>query len=154
PQRPAVNIVSVVPHGRHLLITTFYHGSMLLELDEKKPAAKVLWRGKSNNPLRPDGLHGLMATPVVRDGFIYGVCAMGELRCLDVKTGKEKWQTYDLTGGEKTDCGTAFLIPLGQSNTFVAFNDQGELMLAELTPKGHKVISKKKVLEPVQEARG
>jgi outer membrane protein assembly factor BamB len=152
PQRPAVNIITPVPHGRQLFVSTYYHGSMLVELDKDKTEAKAVWRGKSNDPAKPDGLHVLMATPVLKDGHIYGVCAMSELRCLDAKTGKQKWQTYDLTGGEKVDCGTAFIVP--QGDRFVVFNDQGELILAELSPKGHKVISKKKIIEPVEAARG
>jgi outer membrane protein assembly factor BamB len=151
-QRPSVNIVSVIPHGRQLLISTFYHGSMLLELDDAKPGVKVLWRGKSNNVQRPDGIHAVMATPVFKDGHIYGNCGMGELRCLDATTGKQKWQTYALNGGQKAFCGTAFLVP--QGDRFVVFNDLGELILAELSPKGHKVISKKKIIEPIEEARG
>jgi outer membrane protein assembly factor BamB len=152
PQRPAVNIVTVLPHGNQLFLSTFYHGPMMLELSKDKLGATVKWRGKSNNPGKPDGLHCLMATPVFKDGFIYGVCAMGELRCLEAATGKQRWQTYDLTGGKQTDCGTAFLVP--QGDRFVAFNDQGELILAELTPKGHKVLDRARIIEAVAKARG
>jgi outer membrane protein assembly factor BamB len=152
PQRPAVNIVSLVPHANRLFLTTYYHGPMMLELGKDKPSARVLWRGKSNSPTRPDGLHGLMATPAVKDGFLYGVGVTGELRCVEAKSGKTRWQTYDLTGGAKSDCGTAFLVR--QGDRFVVFNDQGELFLAELTPKGHKIAGRMKLLEPVEEARG
>src|SRR5262249_6918878 len=65
PTRPAVNIVTVVPHGDKLLLSTAYHGTMLLQLDKKKPGVKVLWRGKSNRMEKPDGLHSLMATPIL-----------------------------------------------------------------------------------------
>jgi outer membrane protein assembly factor BamB len=152
PRRPAVSIHTVVPHGRKLFVSTVYHGPMLLELDETKLTAKLVWRGKSNNPEKPDGLHILMATPVIKGGHIYGVCANGELRCIDLKNNKQKWQTYDLTGGKASDCGTAFLVP--QGDRYVVFNDQGELILAELSPKGHKVLSKKTIIEPAEEARG
>jgi outer membrane protein assembly factor BamB len=152
PQRPAVNIVSLVPHGRRLFLSTFYHGPMMLELEKDKLGAKVVWRGKSNNPLKPDGLHILMAAPVFKDGHLYGVCGMGEFRCLDAATGKQKWQTYELTGGARADCGTAFVVP--QGDRFVIFNDQGELILAELSPAGHKIVSKAKVIEPTEKARG
>jgi outer membrane protein assembly factor BamB len=152
PMRPAVNIISVVPHGRQLFISTFYHGPMMVELAKDKPAATVKWRGKSNNPTKPDGLHALMATPVVKDGYLYGTGAGGELRCVEAATGKQMWQTWELTGGKQTDCGTAFLVP--QGDRFVVFNDQGELILAELTPKGHKVVDRAKILEPVEKARG
>jgi outer membrane protein assembly factor BamB len=152
PQRPAVNIATVRRAGDLLFLSSFYHGPMMLKLAADKPGATVLWRGKSNNPGRPDGVHVLMAAPVLKDGYLYGVCAMGELRCLKADTGQQVWQTYAATGGEKTDCGTAFLVPQGER--FVIFNDRGDLILAELTPKGYKEISRAHVLDAVQEARG
>jgi outer membrane protein assembly factor BamB len=152
PTRPAVNIITVVPHGRLLLVSTAYHGTMVVELDQDKPVARALWSTKSNRMDKPEGLHCLMATPVVKDGHIFGVGAMGDLRCIEARTGKQKWQTFDLTGGAKADCGTAFLIP--QGGRYVAFNDSGELLLAELSPAGHKVISRAKVIAPVEKARG
>jgi outer membrane protein assembly factor BamB len=152
PQRPAVNIITVRRQDDLLFISTFYHGPMMLQLDADKPAAKVLWQGKSDNPLKPDGLHALMPSPVFKDGYLYGVCAMGELRCLEARTGKQLWETYAATGGKKVDCGTAFLVP--QGDRFILFNDQGDLILAELSPKGYKEIDRAHLLEPVQEARG
>jgi outer membrane protein assembly factor BamB len=151
-QRPAVNIMNVRKDGSHLFISSFYHGPMMLELADDKPAAKVLWHGKSNNPGKPDGIHALMASPVIKDGCIYGVCAMGELRCIDAATNKQLWQTYQATGGKKSDCGTAFIVP--QGDRYVIFNDQGELILAKLSPKGYEEIDKFKILEPVEAARG
>ena len=55
-----------------------------------------------------------MAPPVLRDGYVYGVCAHGELRCLEARTGKQLWQTYAATGGKKADCASAFLVPQGK----------------------------------------
>jgi outer membrane protein assembly factor BamB len=152
PQRPAVNIATVRCAGDLLFVSTYYHGPMMLQFTAGKSAPDVLWRGKSHNPGKPDGLHSTMATPVVQDGYIYGICAAGELRCLEAKTGKPRWSTLAVMGGKRCDCGTAFLIP--QAKRFVLFNDQGELILADLTPKGYKEIDRARILEPVQEARG
>ena len=155
PQRPAVSIVTPVVVGDQVFITAFYNGPMLIEVKPgDPPTAEVVWRGKSTNPLRPDGLHSIMATPVIRNGHIYGVCGMGELRCLELATGKQLWQTYEATTGKKADCGTAFLVPIGEGNRFVLFNDQGELVLADLTPEGYHQVSRARILEPVQAARG
>ena len=151
-QRPAVNIITVKRDGNHLFLSTFYHGPMLLELAADKPAVKVLWHGKSNNPTKPDGIHSLMAAPVFKDGNIYGVCAMGELRCIDAATNKQLWQTYQATGGKRSDCGTAFIVP--QGDRFVIFNDQGELILAKLSAAGYQEIDKFKILEASEAARG
>src|SRR5262249_14454311 len=113
-QRPAVNIIPVQRMSDMLFVSTFYHGPMMLKLSADKPGAEIVWQGKSDNPEKPDGIHSLMACPVFKDGMIYGTCANGELRCLDAQTGKQLWETLNATGGKKSDCGTAFLIPNGQ----------------------------------------
>jgi outer membrane protein assembly factor BamB len=151
-QRPAVNIATVRKMNDLLFISSFYHGPMMLKLAADKPEARVLWKGKSNNPAKPDGLHTTMATPFLKDGYIYGTCANGELRCLEASTGKQMWETLAAVGGKPADCGTAFLIP--QDDRFVIVNDSGDLILAELSPKGYKEIDRARILEPVQEARG
>jgi outer membrane protein assembly factor BamB len=152
PMRPAVSISTPVVLDGGLYVTSFYHGGLMLELDRKRPTATVRWRGKSDNIEKPDGLHALMMTPLLFDGHIYGVCGMGELRCLDAKTGKELWQTYAATGGKRDAFATAFLVR--QGDRCWLFNDQGELILAKLSPKGYEELSRAKILEPSQDARG
>jgi outer membrane protein assembly factor BamB len=152
PRRPAPTIATVRRLDRLLFITSVYHGPMMLELAADKPAARVLWQDKTKRPTKLEGLHSLMPSPVLKDGHIYGVCANGELRCCEAATGNQLWETYAATGGKKTDCGTAFLIP--QGDRFVLFNDTGDLILAELTPKGYREIDRAHILEPVEMSRG
>jgi len=152
PQRPAVNIITVKRMDDLLFLSTYYHGPLMLKLDRDKPGVSVLWKGKSNNPARPDGLHMVMGSPVFKDGYIYGVCCAGQLRCLNAQTGQQMWETFDATGGKKGDCATAFVVP--QGDRFIIFNDQGDLILAKLSPKGYEQIDRAHILEPVQSARG
>jgi hypothetical protein len=151
-QRPAVPIATVRRHNDLLFVTSFYHGPMMLKLAADRPAPTVLWKDKTKKPTKPIGLHCLMPSPVLKDGYIYGVCANGELRCCAMDTGDQLWETYAATGGKKTDCGTAFLIP--QGDRFILFNDHGELILANLTPKGYAEVDRAKIIEPVESARG
>jgi outer membrane protein assembly factor BamB len=154
PQRPSVNIVPVVRDGDRLFVSTVYHGGLMLKLDPHKPGAAVVWRAQSKDPLKPDphGLNVLMAAPVIKGGYVYGVSEEGQLRCLNADTGKMEWESLAATGGKKSDCGSAFLVP--QGDRFVIFNDQGELILADLSPKGYREISRARIVEPVQAARG
>jgi outer membrane protein assembly factor BamB len=152
PQRPAVNIATVRHQGDLLFLSTFYHGPMMLKLAADKPAVSVLWKGKSDNPTRPDGLHALMAAPYLQGAYLYGNGASGDLLCQETATGKQLWSTFAPVAGEAADCGTVFLVP--QGNRFVLFNDQGDLILADLSPKGYHEIDRCHLLDPVEEARG
>lgn len=152
PQRPAVNIATVRHEGDRLFLSTFYHGPMMLQLAADRPAVSVLWRGKSNDASHPDGMHILMATPLLRDGHVYGIGAAGDLICQDAATGKKLWSTFAATGGEESLYGTAFLVP--QGDRVVIFNDQGDLILAHLTPEGYKEIDRAHLLDPLQEVGG
>ena len=42
-------------------------------------------------------LHSIMPTPWIKDDHIYGVCSYGELRCLELMTGKRVWETHAAT---------------------------------------------------------
>ncbi len=152
PERPAPTIAQVRRWGDLLFLTSYYHGPLMLKLAADRPAVTILWKDRTKRRTRPIGLHCLMSTPVIKDGYIYGVCANGELRCCDVKTGEQLWETYAPVAGRKADCGTAFLVP--QGDRFVLFNDSGELILANLTPKGYAEIDRARVVEPVEFSRG
>jgi outer membrane protein assembly factor BamB len=151
PQKPAVNIATLRKEGQLLFLSSTYHGPMMLKFAEDKPDVSVLWRKEPRNPMSPEGLSCLMASPVFKGGYVYGVSIDGALICLEAETGKEQWQTYDLVGGEALDCGTAFLVP--QGDRYVIFTEKGDLILATMTPKGYKEISKAHVIEPVESAR-
>jgi outer membrane protein assembly factor BamB len=148
--RPAVNIITAKKVDDLLFISTVYHGPMMLNIGADK--ATMVWKGKNDNPGKPDGAYCLMASPVFKDGYGYGVGMMGDLHCFNAKTGKDVWQTFAAVTGRKADCGTVFVIP--HEDRFVLFNDQGDLILADLTAQGYHEISRAHVLEPAAFARG
>jgi len=136
---------------RRLFVSSFYNGPLMLELSaaEKAPAAKVLWRGKSESEQETDGLHALMCTPYFKDGYIYGICSYGQLRCLKAATGKRIWETFAATGEGRW--WNAFLIPHGDKT--VICNEQGDLIFAELSPKGYREIGRTRLIAPTRKVR-
>ena len=136
------------PKESLLLVTAFFNGSLMMKLSGEKPEAKVLWRGKSQSEqeAQTDGLHSILSTPVFKDGTIYGVCSYGLLRGLEARTGKRLWETREATGQGRW--WNAFLIQ--HEGKFVISNEQGELIFADLTPSGCKILSRTKLIEPVQ----
>jgi outer membrane protein assembly factor BamB len=134
-----------------LFLTCFYDGSLMLKLDADKPS--VLWKRSKPvvdpQPGETEQLHCVMSTPVIRDGYIYGLCSYGELRCIDAKTGERKWETFAVTGGKEIRWGNAFIVQLGEgSDRYILFNEQGDLIIARLTPEKYEEISRAHILEP------
>jgi outer membrane protein assembly factor BamB len=134
--------------GNRLFLTAFYNGPRMIEVGPGGKSATILWQGKSNSemPDRTDGLHSIMPTPWVTESHIYGICSYGQLRCLDAKSGKRLWETRQPTGDGRW--WNAFLIP--HEDRFFIHNEQGELIIAELSPAGYKELSRAKLVEPTR----
>jgi outer membrane protein assembly factor BamB len=135
--------------GNRLFITSFYNGSKMIEVAPDGKSASVVWEGKSDSELKTDGLHSIMPTPLVNETHLYGVCSYGQLRCLDAKTGKRLWETRDATGDGRW--WNAFLIP-HEDRVFI-HNEQGDLILATLSPEGYKEHGRAKLVEPTRKVQ-
>jgi outer membrane protein assembly factor BamB len=136
-----------------LFITSFYNGPIMLRLDRDKPAASVVWRGKSTSERNTDGLHSIIPTPFIDGDHIYGVCSYGQLRCLKTATGERMWETFAATTGDKeARWANAFLIKNG--DRYFLHNEKGDLIIARLSPKGYEEISRAKLVEPTNTAAG
>jgi outer membrane protein assembly factor BamB len=142
--------------GDRIFITAFYNGPMMLQITPGEPLqAKVLWKGRSNSEQRTDGLHSIMPTPFIDEGYIYGVCSYGQLRCLNAQTGERVWETFKATTGSRPGrWANAFLVRHDETGRYFLFNEKGELIIARLSPKGYEEIDRAKLIEPTQTAQG
>jgi outer membrane protein assembly factor BamB len=140
--------------GDLLFLTTFYNGSLMLRLDQKQPGASVLWKSKKTSERDTDALHSIISTPFLEDGYVYGVCSYGQLRCLKADTGERLWETLQATtlNGKETRWANAFLIKNG--DRFFLANEKGDLIIAKLSPKGYEEISRAHLLDPTNHDPG
>jgi outer membrane protein assembly factor BamB len=153
PQRPEVTIAMPRFDGDRMFLTSFYQGSLLLQVPRVGEEPKVVWNRRSTRRSEvTEGLATVMSTPVIRDGHLYGICAFGELRCLDLATGDRQWESDGVFGGAGGFFATAFIVE--QGDRYWIWNDHGELLLGRLSPAGFARISRAKVLEPVETTRG
>ncbi len=130
-----------------VFLTAFYNGPMMLQLSQSKPGARVLWKARDNvTERKTEGLHAVMCTPFLKDGYIYGICSYGQLRCLEINSGKRIWEDLKATGGKEVRWGNAFLVQ--HENRVFVFNEHGELIIAELSPDGYEEICRTKIIEP------
>ncbi len=140
-----MTVATPVHSGSHLLVTSFYNGARMLRLDHDKPGASMLWAGKSNSEVATDAIHSTISTPVIDGNYIYGVDSHGELRCLELATGKRVWESMALVK-ERARWATAFLVKNG--DRYFINNDRGELVIAKLSPSGFHEISRTQLIEP------
>jgi outer membrane protein assembly factor BamB len=136
-----------------LLFTSFYNGSLMLRLDYRKPAEKPMWRTQKASEKDTTHLNAVMSTPFLENGYIYGVCSYGQLRCLKAETGERVWETFQATtSGEPVRWANAFIVKNGAH--FFLFNEKGDLIIANLTPEGYAELSRAHLLEPTNTAAG
>jgi outer membrane protein assembly factor BamB len=122
----------------------------LFRLDQTMPAAEVVWDGKQNT-----AVYCSNSTPIIDGGVIYGNdCQVGNLRGVDLATGKRLWETFEpTTGGDRrASHGTAFLTKNG--DRYFLFSETGDLIIARLTAQGYEEQSRAHILEPTGEAMG
>jgi hypothetical protein len=93
----------------------------------------------------PNTLNSVISTPVLYEGYLYGLDNDGQLRCLDAATGKQMWRT-DALLREHAMYGTAFFVR--QGDRFFINNDRGELVMARLSPGGFTELGRTMLVEP------
>ena len=130
----------------HLLVSAFFNGSRLYRLSPT--SAEVVWTSETDNAVQNDGLHALMASPIIDGDHIFGISAYGQLRCLKLATGELLWETQAVTV-EKARNASAFLVRNG--DRYWINNDRGELILARLSPAGYEEIDRTKLIEPTSQ---
>ncbi len=140
-------VATPVWSGPQLLASSFYNGSLMMSMsmDNQKPRAEMLWRGKSHSEIDTDGLHSLVTTPVIVGDYVYGICSYGQLRCLNARTGERVWESLALTQ-EKARWASGFLVRHGDH--FFINSDRGDLIIAALSPEGYREISRTKLIQP------
>ena len=144
PSRMPIGIATPVVHGPDVFLTSFYDGSMMLRLDQKKLAVSQLWRKVGGDERNTIGLHSIISTPIRLEGHLYGVDSYGELRCLDAATGARIWE--DQTATPKARWSTIHFVQ--NKDRVWMFNERGELIIARLSPQGFEEISRAKLIEP------
>jgi outer membrane protein assembly factor BamB len=81
------------------------------------------------------------STPVYKDGHLYGMFSfkkygVGPLKCVEIATGKVKWEKPGFGAGQAIIAG----------NQVLALADDGQLVAVEATPEAYKEVARAKVV--------
>jgi outer membrane protein assembly factor BamB len=141
-----INIATPVLEKNRLFFTSFYDGSLMLDVKSDQLTADLLWRRSGRDEQHTDGLHSIISTPYLEGDYVYGVDSYGEFRCLDAKTGERLWESLEPT--PKSRWSTIHMVRNGRRMWM--FNERGEIVIATLSPQGYTEISRAKLIEPTR----
>lgn len=143
--RAGMSIATPRKAGEFLFLSSFYNGSLLLKIGGAEP--KVVWGSKKVSEMDTDGLHSVMSTPWIEDGYIYSPCSYVQFRCLKFETGERIWETFEPTSGKSQRWGNAFVVKQeAQGHSFI-FSEQGDLIIANLKPERYEEISRTHLID-------
>jgi outer membrane protein assembly factor BamB len=145
PIRSGMSIATPRKLGDRLFLTSFYSGSLMLRIQGQEPP-EVLWQTAKASEKDTEMLHSVMSTPVVLPDHVYGSCSYGQFRCLKTGTGERVWETFAPTTGRSERWGNAFIV--AQGDRYFLFNEQGDLIIARLSPEKYQELSRARLIEP------
>ena len=123
------------------------YGAMI-RLDPANRAAELAWQADTRN-----GVAGSMNTPFLFDGHIYADGESGRYTCAAIDTGDRKWTSYEPSTGKRPAL-FANVFTVRHEDRFFLANDQGDLIIANLSPDGYEEVSRAHVIEPTHEVFG
>jgi outer membrane protein assembly factor BamB len=144
-----IAIPSAVLQDDLLFWTSAGCGSTLFRLAKDKPTVEVVWQ-RDGRKRSVDLISSVNPTPLVMNGLVIGVQVDGELRCLDLLTGKRLWETLEPM--PKAWHASMHLVRAGETGDRAwIFTERGELILARLSAEGYKELSRSKLIDPTVE---
>ncbi len=147
PSRMPIGVATPVVKDNKIFCTSFYDGSLMLEMSTTEMSASEVWRASGPNERTTKAIHSIISTPVWIDDHIYGVDSYGEFRCLKASDGSRVWE--DETAVPKSRWSTIHFVQ-NDDQTWM-FNERGELLLGKLSPDGYKELSRAKIIDPTTE---
>jgi hypothetical protein len=131
----SVNAATPLVQGDLVLLSASYGtGAVLLRVKDR--AAETIWSGD-------DILSNHYATSILHDGFLYGIHGRTDpglehptLRCVELKTGKIRWQTEEIGAATLTFAdGQLFIL-----------TESGELLRVAAAPDRFKITARAQIL--------
>lgn len=149
PLRTAFSMAIMAPcaDGEFLFAGGHNGVSLGLKLDPARPAVTTAWQGS-----RTKGLSPVSGTPFVERGVAYGIDGSGLFRAIRMESGERLWSTARPVNGQDNDRrgaveGATFVTK--NHDRFFIFGENGDLVIARLSPEKYDERSRTKLLDPV-----
>ena len=144
PSKMPIGISTPVVDRDRLFVTSFYDGSLMLRINQNRPAVERIWQRRGLDEKNTDALHSIISTPLLKGNHLFGVDSYGELRCLDANSGDRIWE--DQTATPRDRWSNIHMVTNG--DRVWMFNEPGELIIAQLSGDRFHEISRTKLIAP------
>jgi hypothetical protein len=136
PMTTSINVSAATPvfQENRLLVSG-------LMIDVNADAPRFLW---PENRAPSKRVLSNTSTGLLQGEYIYTARGLGELVCLEAATGRQIWSTNSVTG---TKNGASINITPQGDGVFL-FTDEGNLIRAQLSPRGYREISRSHLIDP------
>ncbi len=142
PIKYGVSIADPIFHEGIVLVCGYWHGSKAVRLGPAPGDAELLWEDEQ-------GIRGLMAQPLYRDGFVYLLDRSRGLCCFELATGEVRWddaEGHTVTPEDRNPQATLVWARDGErEDRALIYNANGELLSATLTPEGFEIHSRAQI---------
>ena len=139
--------------GDRLFTAGIVRSSVMLKLDDKKPAVSEVWRADAAKSLYPGNV-----TAMWGDDAIFGCDhQLGALIAIDPANGKRLWQTFEPVDPKETrklPSGSAFITHHMPSGNYFLFGETGNLSLAKMDRAGYHSLGSVNIVKPTTNAFG
>lgn len=133
-----VSIATPVYHDGVLFVTGYWEGSKAITLGPQPTDATLLWENERE-------LRGLMAPPLVKDGYCYSLDKRFGITCFELRTGKVLWADENrFTPGGRNPQLT--MVWLNGGPEVLILNSDGELVLARFTTEGATELGRRSII--------
>jgi outer membrane protein assembly factor BamB len=151
PGKMPIGVPTPVVEGNRVFVSSFYDGSLMVELGGPPLTATKLWSQRGSSERNTKALHCMISTPLMMDGHVFGVDSYGELRCLRADTGERVWENQTAT--PRARWSNIHMVrqdddTVRQDDRIWMFNERGELIITQLSSAGFEEISRAKFIEP------
>ncbi len=140
-------VMTPVLSGDNLFVGGYSDKNMLIQLASDGQSAEMVWNEKALRALSP-----INVQPTLKGDVLYGFDQDGKLYGVKLPSGERLWNTSEPLAERPPRSGTAFIIR--QADRYWLFTENGDLILADLSPEGYKELGRAHILEPTGDAFG
>lgn len=131
----------------YIFVGGFSQKNMLIKLGADGKSADMEWNDLAKKVMSP-----INVQPTLEGDNLYGFDQGGRLIGVKLPDGDRLWETTEPVGKRPANSATAFIIR--QGDRYFMFTENGDLVVAELTPEGYKEKSRAHILAPTGDAFG